>query len=114
MPYKKRSGEKLSIHEKRLVQALCGDFKKRAADIERAVKPERVLEKYICLNDAITSALDEVCAGESEKIKLMFLDALGDRRGHNWSPLCTIISPTAFYERKYRIMLAIARNIDIL
>lgn len=114
MPYKKRTGETLSIHEKRLIQALCGDFKKRAADIERAVKSERVLEQYILINKAITNALDEVCSGESERIKLLFLDALGDRRGHNWSPLCTIISPTAFYERKYRIMQAIAKNINLI
>ena len=114
MPYKIRCEEKLTIHEKREILAVCGDFKKRAAEIRRGTRRQEVLDRYLFLNKAILEALDEVCRGESEEIKLLFLEALAERRGHNWSPLCTLMSPTAFYERKYRIMRRIAEKLNII
>ena len=114
MPYKKRTGEELTLHQKREIMAICGDFKKRAIEIERAGRRAEVLKRYLFLNTAILEALDEVCVGESEKIKLLFLDALAEKRGHNWSPLCMLMSPTTFYERKYRLMQAIAKKLDII
>lgn len=114
MPYKKRTGEKLTIHEKREILAVCGDFKKRAIELERRTRRPEVLARYLRLNTAILEALDEVCNGESEKIKLLFLDALAEKRGHNWSPLCMLMSPTTFYERKHRLMQAIGKKLDII
>jgi len=114
MPYKYSDKHRLTIHEKREIMAICGDFKKRALEIERGGRRPEVLERYVLLNAAITEALDELCAGESEKVKLLFLDALAERRGHNWSPLCMLMSPTAFYERKSRIMCRIAEKLNIV
>lgn len=114
MPYKYSDKHKLTIHEKREVMAICGDFKKRAMEIERGARRAEVLERYLRLNTAITEALDEICEGESDKVKLMFLDALAERRGHNFSPLCMLLSPTAFYERKSRIMCRIAEKLCIV
>lgn len=114
MPYKIRSQEKLTLHEKREILAICGDFKKRALEIERGGRRQEVLDRYILLNSIVTEALDEVCQGESDKIKLLFLEALAERRGHNWSPLCTLMSPAAFYERKYRIMQSIAKRLHMI
>lgn len=114
MPYKVQDKHCLTIHEKREIMAICGDFKKRALEIERGARRPEVLERYVELNTAITEALDEVCAGESERVKLQFLAALAERRGHNWSPLCMLMSPTAFYERKSRIMCSIARKLNII
>lgn len=114
MPYKKRTGEQLTIHEKREIIAVCAGFKKRALEIDRGTRREAVLERYQALNTAILEALDEVCAGESEKVKLMFLEALAEKRGHNWSPLCMLMSPTAFYERKYRLMYAIGQKLNVI
>ncbi len=114
MPYKYSDKHRLTIHEKREIMAICGNFKKRALEIERGSRRPEVLMRYLSLNEAITEALDEVCAGESEKVKLLFLDALAERRGHNWSPLCMLMSPTAFYERKSRIMCRIAEKLNII
>lgn len=114
MPYKKRPKDDLTIHEKREIIAICADFKKRAIEIERGTRRAQVLERYQSLNTAILEALDEVCAGESEKVKLLFLEALAEKRGHNWSPLCMLMSPTAFYERKYRLMYAIGRKLNVI
>ena len=114
MPYKYSDKHRLTVHEKREIMAICGDFKKRALEIERGGRREKVLERYAMLNAAILEALDEVCEGESEKVKLMFLDALAERRGHNFSPLCMLTSPTAFYERKSRLMCRIAEKLDIV
>lgn len=114
MPYKVRDGQKLTLHEKREIIAICADYKKRAAEIERGARRQAVLDRYLALNTAITETLDEVCAGESEEVKLLFLDALGQVRGHNWSPLCTRMSPGAFYERKYRIMQVLAEKLNII
>ena len=104
----------MTIHEKREILAICGDFKKRALEIERGARRQAVLDRYLLLNTAITEALDEVCQGESEKVKLLFLDALAEKRGHNWSPLCMLMSPAAFYERKYRLMQAIGQKLAII
>ncbi len=114
MPYKTRNGAKLTIHETREVRAVCGDFKKRALEIERGARREEVLERYIKLNSLINEALDEVCGGESDKMKLLFLDALADRRGYKWSPLCNYMSAGAFYERKYRLVQLIAQKLNII
>ena len=114
MPYKKRTGTELTLHEKREIVAICADFKKRAIELERGTRRPEVLKRYLMLNTAILDSLDEVCEGESEKVKLLFLEALAEKRGHNWSPLCMLMSPTAFYERKYRLMQAIGRRLDII
>jgi len=114
MPYKKRPKDDLTIHEKREIIAICADFKKRAIEIERGTRRPQVLERYQSLNKAILEALDEVCAGESDKVKLLFLDALAEKRGHNWSPLCMLMSPAAFYERKYRLMYAIGQKLCVI
>ena len=114
MPYKKRPKEDLTIHEKREIIAICAEFKKRAIELERGTRREAVLERYRMLNTAILEARDEVCAGDSEKVKLLFLDALAEKRGHNWSPLCMLMSPTAFYERKYRLMYAIGQKLALI
>lgn len=114
MPYKISDKHRLSVHEKREIMAICGDFKKRAIEIERGARRKEVLERYLLLNTAITEALDEVCEGESEKVKLMFLTALAERRGHNLSPLCMLMSPTAFYERKSRLMCRIAEKLNMI
>lgn len=114
MPYKVTDKHKLTLHEKREIIAICGDFKKRALEIERGSRRQAVLDRYLALNEAITEALDEVCAGESERVKLLFLEALAEKRGHNWSPLCMQTSPTAFYERKSRIMCRIAEKLNII
>lgn len=114
MPYKKRPKDDLTIHEKREIIAICADFKKRALEIERGTRREAVLMRYRTVNTAILEALDEVCAGESDKVKLLFLEALAEKRGHNWSPLCMLMSPTAFYERKFRLMYAIGQKLDLI
>ena len=114
MPYKVIDKNTLTLHEKREIMAICGDFKKRALELERGARRPEVLERYLALNTAITEALDEVCEGESEAVKLMFLTALAECRGHGWSPLCAYMSPTAFYERKYRIMCAIAKKLNMI
>lgn len=114
MPYKVQDRHALTVHEKREIMAICGDFKKRALEIERGARRPAVLARYVELNSAITEALDEVCEGESERVKLLFLSALAERRGHNWSPLCMLMSPTAFYERKSRIMCRIAEKLNII
>lgn len=114
MPYKVRSGPKMTVHEKREIIAICGDFKKRAIEIGRGTRRKEVLDRYLVLNTAILEALDEVCEGESEKVKLLFLEALAEVRGHNKSPLCMLMSPTAFYERKYRLMRRIGEKLNIL
>ena len=111
---KKRSGEKLTLHEKREIIAICGDFKKRAIEIGRGKRRKEVLDRYLTLNTAILEALDEICEGESEKVKLLFLDALAEIRGHNKSPLCMLMSPAAFYERKYRLMMRIAEKLNMI
>ncbi len=113
MPYKSRNGFQFTLHEKREILAICGDFKKRALELERASRRPEVLARYLQLNTAILEALDEVCEGESDKIKLLFLDALAERRGHNWSPLCMLMSPAAFYERKFRLMYAIGQKLNM-
>ncbi|MBQ7365344.1 MAG: hypothetical protein IJW46_07080 [Clostridia bacterium] len=114
MPYKVKEKHILTLHEKREIMAICGDFKKRAMELARGARRPEVLERYLRLNTAITEALDEICVGESEKVKLLFLSALAERRGHNWSPLCMMMSPTAFYERKSRIMCRIAEKLNII
>jgi hypothetical protein len=114
MPYKVSDKHRMTVHEKREIMAICGDFKKRAMEIERGARRPQVLMRYLELNTAITEALDEVCEGESERVKLLFLNALAERRGHNFSPLCTLMSPTAFYERKSRLMCHIAEKLNII
>ncbi len=114
MPYKVKDKNLLTIHQKREIMALCADFKKRAMEIARGARREAVLERYLYINTAITEALDEICRGESEKVKLLFLEALAEHRGHNGSPLCMLMSPTAFYERKMRIMCLIAEKLNMI
>lgn len=114
MPYKITDRNKLTLQEKREIWAICNGFHRRAAEIRRGQRRPEVLAHYEKLNTAITEALDEVCRGESEEIKKLFLRALAERRGHNWSPLCTVLSPTAFYERKFRIQCRIAEKLDMI
>ncbi|MBR2986680.1 MAG: hypothetical protein IKC63_01545 [Clostridia bacterium] len=114
MPYKVQARDLLTLHEKREIMAICQGFKKRAAEIERGERRPEVLDRNLRLNTAITEALDTVCAGESERVKLLFLEALAERRGHGWSPLCMLMSPNAFYERKCRIMVLIAQKLDMI
>ncbi len=114
MPYKARDKNALSVHEKREVLAICGDYHKREVELARGRRRPEVLARYAELNGAIKEALEEVCEGESEEIKRLFLQALAERRGHAWSPLCMLMSPGAFYERKYRLARLIAEKLNII
>ena len=41
MPYKYSDKHRLTVHEKREIMAICGDFKKRALEIERGGRREK-------------------------------------------------------------------------
>lgn len=114
MPYKFRDKEKLNIHERREIWAICAGYHKRRAELWRAKHRPEVLARYELENRAIEEALEEVCGGESDEVKELFLQALAERRGHKWSPLCLLMSHNAFYERKYRIQKLIAQKLDMI
>ena len=114
MPYKTLENEKLPIHVKRQILALCGDFKRRAAEIERGKRRAEVLESYKKLNGIIMYAVERACPYDSDDIKMKMIEALGEIRGYNWSPLCTVMSAAAFYRRKQLIIYNIASDMKMI
>ena len=114
MPYKILDNEKLPLHVKRQIFALCGDFKRRQKELERAKRRPEVLCEYRRLNELILDAVSEACPYDSDEVKMKMIEALGEIRGYKWSPLCTVMSAAAFYRRKQLIIYAIAKRMDMI
>ena len=114
MPYKQITDEKLPLHVKREVIELCADYHRREVELERGRRRKEVLIRYEEINRKIDEALDEACEWDSEEVKRELLRSLGEVRGYNWSPLCTMMSAAAFYRRKTLALHAIARRLDMI
>lgn len=114
MPYKQITDEKIPLHVKREVIALCADYHRREVEIERGARRREVIEKYKDINQRIKEGIDEACPWDSDEIKRELLRSLGEIRGYNWSPLCTVMSAAAFYRRKALALYAIARRLEMI
>jgi hypothetical protein len=93
-----------------IVRLMCADYDRRAYDIMKRSREEKVITKYTELNSVIDGALTEVEYG----IRRELLDDIGLGRGYDLSPLSPLMAKNTYYKRKKAVVTGIAERLDLI
>lgn len=93
-----------------LVRGICGDYKRRENAIKYGNVTGAVLLRYIELNNAIESALQEIEIGVRQTLFEDFLR----KKGFDFSTANGEIYKNGYYMRKRRFVYTVAKELNLL
>ena len=93
-----------------MVNAICGDYKRRALEIERNRMPSTVLENYARLNGIVDKALEDI----EEGFRREMLRDISEGRGYGKSGIQIILSKNAYYRRRRKLVYDIAKDLLLI
>ncbi len=93
-----------------VVNAICGDYKRRALEIERNRLSVAILENYTRLNSVVDKALSDI----EEGFRREMLRDICEGRGYGKSGIQVILSKNAYYRRRRKLVHDIAKDLSLI
>ncbi len=94
----------------KVITALCHDYPRRRRLLDKNLVGGNVRKFFLHINGIIDKALEEEC---EEGIRESMLEDLAENRGYRKSPIYCI-SQDAYYDRKRRLRISIARKLNLI
>lgn len=93
-----------------IVKAICADYYRRERIIKFGTATGSILERYVELNGAINSALQDIEVGLRDTI----LKDIQQGRGYYFSAAQELICKSGYYNRKRKLIYDIAISLSLL
>ncbi|MCQ2386162.1 MAG: hypothetical protein MJ078_05770 [Clostridia bacterium] len=102
--------EVLPEEVRQAVKALCGDYDRRQAEIQKGNLPPKVIANYMMINAAIDEAIASCC---EEGVRAEMRKDIGSGVGHRFSKLF-YLSVNTYKDRKSKSKAAIAKALLLM
>lgn len=93
-----------------IVKAICADYARRERVIKFGTATGSILERYVELNGAINTALQDIEVGLRDTI----LKDIQQGRGYYFSAAQELICKSGYYNRKRKLIYDIAVSLSLL